>query len=161
MPSYLILNPKMGFVPAFTQNIFTRKFERYSGSHRWLRSMKANIHWAVWACHAYEQILSTVSYLVLFSFVSGAKDEKAVLMIALVPDGAGKPTVKLEKVAIRGGSCLWDKPIFETVKFVRDTKSGKLQEKIYHFIVSTISYRFVIAYYIVYRTRTSNRGSNF
>ncbi|KAL1319349.1 hypothetical protein HN51_071639 [Arachis hypogaea] len=65
------------------------------------------------------------------------KMKKPALMIALVPDGAGKPTVKLEKVAIQGGSCLWDKPIFETVKFVRDTKSGKLHEKIYHFIVST------------------------
>ncbi|MED6219399.1 hypothetical protein PIB30_035514 [Stylosanthes scabra] len=63
--------------------------------------------------------------------------KKPGLMIALVPDGAGKPTVKLQKVAIQGGSCLWDKPIFETVKFVRDTKSGKLNEKIYHFVVST------------------------
>ncbi|TKY45167.1 myosin-1 protein [Spatholobus suberectus] len=65
------------------------------------------------------------------------KMKKSALMIALVPDDAGKPTVKLEKVAVHDGACLWENPIFESVKLVRDAKSGKLQEKIYHFVVST------------------------
>ncbi|KAL2967329.1 hypothetical protein AAZX31_16G169700 [Glycine max] len=63
--------------------------------------------------------------------------KKSVLMVALVPDNVGKPTVKLEKVAVQDGTCLWENPIFESVKLVKDTKSGKLQEKIYHFVVST------------------------
>lgn len=68
--------------------------------------------------------------------------KKSVLMVALVPDNVGKPTVKLEKVAVQDGTCLWENPIFESVKLVKDTKSGKLQEKIYHFVVSTVSSRF-------------------
>jgi len=68
--------------------------------------------------------------------------KKPALKVALVPDNVGKPTVKLEKVAVQDGTCSWEKPIFESVKFVRDAKSGKLQEKIYHFVVSTVSSRF-------------------
>jgi len=68
--------------------------------------------------------------------------KKSVLMVALVPDDVGKPTVKLEKVAVQDGTCLWENPIFESVKLAKDTKSGKLQEKIYHFIVSTVRSRF-------------------
>ncbi|KAL2334672.1 hypothetical protein Fmac_015885 [Flemingia macrophylla] len=52
-------------------------------------------------------------------------------------DDVGKPKVKLEKVAVQDGTCLWENPIFESVKLVKDRKSGKLQEKIYHFVVST------------------------
>ncbi|WVZ16022.1 hypothetical protein V8G54_013588 [Vigna mungo] len=65
------------------------------------------------------------------------KMKKPALKVALVPDNVGKPTVKLEKVAVQDGTCSWENPIFESVKFVRDAKSGKLQEKIYHFVVST------------------------
>ncbi|KAK7380301.1 hypothetical protein VNO78_32809 [Psophocarpus tetragonolobus] len=65
------------------------------------------------------------------------KMKKPTLMVALVPDDVGKPTAKLEKVAVQDGTCLWENPIFESVKLVRDTKSGKLKEKIYHFVVST------------------------
>jgi len=68
--------------------------------------------------------------------------KKPALKVALVPDNVGKPTVKLEKVAVQDGTCSWENPIFESVKFVRDAKSGKLQEKIYHFLVSTVSSRF-------------------
>ena len=73
--------------------------------------------------------------------------KKPALMISLVPDDVGKPTVKLEKATIRDGTCLWDNPIFEKVKLVRDAKSGKLHEKIYHFVVSTVSSRLIIAHY--------------
>ncbi|KAJ1391057.1 NT-type C2 domain [Sesbania bispinosa] len=65
------------------------------------------------------------------------KMKKSALMVSLVPDDVGKPTVKLEKTAVQDGTCIWENPIFESVKLVMDTKSGKLHEKIYHFIVST------------------------
>ncbi|KAI4347539.1 hypothetical protein L6164_008346 [Bauhinia variegata] len=65
------------------------------------------------------------------------KMKKSALMVSLVPDNVGKATVKLEKAPIQDGTCLWENPIFETVKLVRDAKSGNLHEKIYHFVVST------------------------
>ncbi|XP_061369541.1 uncharacterized protein LOC133312380 [Gastrolobium bilobum] len=65
------------------------------------------------------------------------KMKKSALMVSLVPDDVGKPTVKLEKTAVQDGTCLWENPVFESVKLIRDAKSGKIHEKIYHFIVST------------------------
>ncbi|XP_043716586.1 ELKS/Rab6-interacting/CAST family member 1-like [Telopea speciosissima] len=58
------------------------------------------------------------------------------LMVSLVPVDVGKPTVRLEKVAIKDGTCRWENPIYETTKFVQDPKSGKLSEKIYQFLVT-------------------------
>ncbi|KAK8467492.1 hypothetical protein PHAVU_007G069700 [Phaseolus vulgaris] len=65
------------------------------------------------------------------------KMKKNAIMVSLVPDDVGKTTVKLEKTAVQDGTCSWENPIFEPVKLVRDAKSGKIHEKIYHFIVST------------------------
>ncbi|XVE58547.1 hypothetical protein DITRI_Ditri04bG0178000 [Diplodiscus trichospermus] len=62
--------------------------------------------------------------------------KKSAVTIALVPEDVGKPTLKLEKVAVQDGSCLWENPVYETVKLIRETKTGKLSEKIYHFVVS-------------------------
>ncbi|KAI6702139.1 hypothetical protein NL676_011275 [Syzygium grande] len=59
------------------------------------------------------------------------------LMVSVVPGDVGKPTVKLEKATIREGRCQWANPVYETVKFARDPKTGKINERIYHFIVST------------------------
>ncbi|KAF8032996.1 hypothetical protein BT93_D1785 [Corymbia citriodora subsp. variegata] len=59
------------------------------------------------------------------------------LMVNVVPGDVGKPTVKLEKATIREGRCQWANPVYETVKFARDHKTGKVNEKIYQFIVST------------------------
>lgn len=75
--------------------------------------------------------------------------KKNALMVSLVPDDVGKPTVKLEKTAVQDGTCLWENPIFESVKLVRDSKSGILHEKIYHFIVATVrtcSCNFILLY---------------
>jgi hypothetical protein len=72
--------------------------------------------------------------------------KKSALMVSLVPDDVGKPTVKLEKNAVLDGTCLWENPIFESVKLVRDLKSGILHEKIYHFIVATV--RICSSYFI-------------
>ncbi|KAB1210705.1 hypothetical protein CJ030_MR6G019904 [Morella rubra] len=65
------------------------------------------------------------------------KMKKSALMISLVPEDVGKPTVRLEKAAVQDGTCSWENPVFETVKLIRESKTGKLHEKIYHFIVST------------------------
>ncbi|KAM5557330.1 hypothetical protein ABKV19_024621 [Rosa sericea] len=65
------------------------------------------------------------------------KLKKPALMISLVPDDVGKPTVKLGKAAVQDGTCTWENPVYESVKLVEEAKSGKLKEKIYHFIVSS------------------------
>lgn len=61
------------------------------------------------------------------------------LILSLVPADAGRPTVKLGKAAIIDGTCSWDNTIYETMKLERDSKAGKFQEKIYYFIVATVS----------------------
>lgn len=60
------------------------------------------------------------------------------LIIHFFPADVGKPTVRLEKAAIRDGSCSWENPVYETVKFFREPKTGTIQEKIYTFVVSTV-----------------------
>ncbi|KAF4353633.1 hypothetical protein CsatB_002902 [Cannabis sativa] len=65
------------------------------------------------------------------------KLKKSSVMITLVPEDAGKPSVKLEKVAVKDGTCTWENPVFEPVKLTMDSKTGKINEKLYHFIVST------------------------
>ncbi|KAE9617361.1 hypothetical protein Lal_00034537 [Lupinus albus] len=79
----------------------------------------------------------TIVFKLQFHATQVPKMKKSTLMIALVPDDVGKPTIKLEKVAIQDGTCIWENPIFESVRVVKDSKSGKLHEKIYHFVVST------------------------
>ncbi|XVF10625.1 hypothetical protein REPUB_Repub07fG0198700 [Reevesia pubescens] len=59
------------------------------------------------------------------------------LMISVVPGDGGKPTTKLEKATVQDGNCRWENPVYETVKFVQEPKTGKINEKIYHFILST------------------------
>ncbi|XP_075522807.1 LOW QUALITY PROTEIN: uncharacterized protein LOC142555672 [Primulina tabacum] len=56
-------------------------------------------------------------------------------MISLVPADTGKPTVKSDKAVVRDGSCFWENPVYETVRFNRDSKSGKVLERIYYFVV--------------------------
>ncbi|XP_019156017.1 PREDICTED: flagellar attachment zone protein 1-like [Ipomoea nil] len=59
------------------------------------------------------------------------------LMISVVPADVGKPTLKLEKAVVHNGSCYWENAVYETVKFNRDQKSGKIHERIYNFVVGT------------------------
>lgn len=59
------------------------------------------------------------------------------LVISVVPGDVGKPTARLEKGIIREESCWWEYPVYETVKFTQDAKTGKINERTYHFIVST------------------------
>ncbi|KAK9277120.1 hypothetical protein L1049_006659 [Liquidambar formosana] len=58
------------------------------------------------------------------------------LMISVVPADVGRPTARLEKSAVRDGSCYWENPVCETVKFVQEPKTGKIHERVYHFLIS-------------------------
>ncbi|KVH91859.1 EEIG1/EHBP1 N-terminal domain-containing protein [Cynara cardunculus var. scolymus] len=64
------------------------------------------------------------------------------LMISVVPADIGKPTSRPEKAKVQDGSCYWEKPLYETVKFSQDPKTGKFYEKIYYFVVAKDSSRF-------------------
>ncbi|XP_077223754.1 uncharacterized protein LOC143857224 [Tasmannia lanceolata] len=57
------------------------------------------------------------------------------LMVSLVPLEVGKPTVKLEKATVHDGVCQWENPIYETVRLNQDPQTGKINEKIYQFLV--------------------------
>ncbi|XP_015896229.3 uncharacterized protein LOC107429960 [Ziziphus jujuba] len=59
------------------------------------------------------------------------------LAISVIPADVGKPTLKLDKATIQNGTCRWENPVYETVKFFREPRTGKISERIYHFIVST------------------------
>ncbi|KAF6148692.1 hypothetical protein GIB67_003783 [Kingdonia uniflora] len=63
------------------------------------------------------------------------------LIVSLVPIEAGKPTAKSEKAAVHDGTCRWENPIFETVKFTQEPRIGGVNEKIYQFTVSSGSSR--------------------
>lgn len=67
------------------------------------------------------------------------KLKKAALMISLVPDDVGKPTFKLEKAEVKEGICSWENPIYVSVKLIKEPKTGIIREKIYHFVVATVS----------------------
>lgn len=59
------------------------------------------------------------------------------MTVALVPLDVGKPTVKSEKAAVHDGTCRWESPIYETTRFTQEPKTGKINDKIYKFLVST------------------------
>ncbi|CAN4077760.1 unnamed protein product [Withania somnifera] len=60
-------------------------------------------------------------------------------MVSVVPADVGKPAVRSDKATVRDGSCYWENAVLETVKFVREPKSGKIHERIYNFVVGTAS----------------------
>ena len=78
------------------------------------------------------------------------------MTLSIVPGDVGKATARLDKGIVCDGYCKWEKPVYETLKFVRDTKSGKINEKIYYFLVSTVcmeglpSIYFVVNYNVHY-----------
>ncbi|KAM7256843.1 hypothetical protein ACFE04_012584 [Oxalis oulophora] len=59
------------------------------------------------------------------------------LMIFVVPAGTEKESATLEMTNVITGTCHWKTPIYETVKFLKDPKTGKIKDKLYHFVVST------------------------
>ncbi|XP_062074262.1 COP1-interactive protein 1-like [Humulus lupulus] len=58
------------------------------------------------------------------------------LMVSVIPGELGKPSVKLDKATVQDGSCRWENPVYETVKFSQEPRTGKISEKIYRFSVS-------------------------
>lgn len=60
------------------------------------------------------------------------------LVLSIVPGDIGKPTMRLEKATVRDGICRWENPVYETVKFIQEPKTGKISEGIYHLLVSTV-----------------------
>ncbi|WOG91343.1 hypothetical protein DCAR_0310592 [Daucus carota subsp. sativus] len=62
---------------------------------------------------------------------------KKKVMISVVPESVGKPTIKLPKTSILDGTCLWENPVYETMKLIKDSSTGIYKENVYHFIVST------------------------
>lgn len=60
------------------------------------------------------------------------------LVLSIVPGDIGKPTMRLEKAAVRDGICRWENPVYETVKFIQDPKTGKISDKMYQFLVATV-----------------------
>lgn len=67
------------------------------------------------------------------------------LTLSLVPGDVGKPTARSEKAVVNDGHCRWDIPVYETVKFLKDVKTGKVNQRIYHLIVSTtVSFKKII-----------------
>lgn len=59
------------------------------------------------------------------------------LMVSLIPADVGKPTVKSEKATVQNGACRWENPVYETVKFNQEPRTGKINERVYSFLVST------------------------
>ena len=60
------------------------------------------------------------------------------LVLSIVPVDIGKATTRLEKAAVCGGICRWENPVYETIKFSQEPKTGKFSERIYYFVVSTV-----------------------
>lgn len=77
-------------------------------------------------------------------------------MISVAPADAGKPTVRLGKATIIEGTCSWENPIYETVKLVTDTKTGKYKQNIYYFAVASVSNRIAISMYALTTFRLEN-----
>ncbi|EPS70605.1 hypothetical protein M569_04155, partial [Genlisea aurea] len=59
------------------------------------------------------------------------------LMISLIPVDVGKPTLRLPKAPILEGTCTWENPVYETVKLLKEIKTGRIREKFYYVVVST------------------------
>ncbi|OVA14076.1 EEIG1/EHBP1 N-terminal domain [Macleaya cordata] len=66
------------------------------------------------------------------------------LMVSLIPVDVGKPTVRSEKALVRDGTCRWENPIYEAVKFIQEAKTGKFNEKVYKLIVSSGSSKSIL-----------------
>lgn len=71
-------------------------------------------------------------------------------MISVIPAEGGKPTSILEKVKVRDGSCYWEKPVYETMKFTRDHKTEKINDRLYHVVFSTVCLEFELLRFLYF-----------
>lgn len=60
------------------------------------------------------------------------------LVLSIRPEDGEKATTILEKTWVRDGVCRWENPVYETVKFTQDPKAGKIHDRIYYFVISTV-----------------------
>lgn len=67
------------------------------------------------------------------------------LVLSIVPGDIGKPTKRLEKASVRDGICRWENPVYETVKFIQEPKTGKFSDRIYHFLISAVKIFFSLS----------------
>ncbi|KAE9597746.1 hypothetical protein Lal_00041479 [Lupinus albus] len=58
------------------------------------------------------------------------------LVLSIVPEDNGKPSTRLEDAKVNGGVCTWENLVYETVNLVQEPKTGKFNERIYHFMLS-------------------------
>ncbi|CAL9101741.1 unnamed protein product [Musa textilis] len=63
------------------------------------------------------------------------------LFVSFIPIDTGKATAKTNKVNVRNGSCKWPDPIYETTRFLQDTRTKKYDEKHYKLVVAMGSSR--------------------
>ncbi|CAL0313377.1 unnamed protein product [Lupinus luteus] len=59
------------------------------------------------------------------------------LVLSIVPEDIGKPSTRLEEAKVNGGVCSWENPVYENVKLVQEPNTGKFNERVYHFMLST------------------------
>ncbi|XP_042436729.1 myosin-10-like [Zingiber officinale] len=58
------------------------------------------------------------------------------VMVSVIPSDAGRPTARSERVPVMEGICDWVNPVYEAAKLVLNPKTGKMDEKVYRFVVS-------------------------
>ncbi|XP_042406862.1 intracellular protein transport protein USO1-like [Zingiber officinale] len=61
---------------------------------------------------------------------------REAVTVTVIPADAGRPTARSERVPVVEGACDWVNPVFEVAKLVRNPKTGKMDEKVYRFVVS-------------------------
>ncbi|OIV93531.1 hypothetical protein TanjilG_28688 [Lupinus angustifolius] len=59
------------------------------------------------------------------------------LVLSIVPEDIGKPSTRLVEAKVNDGVCTWENPVYETVKLLQEPKTGKFNQRIYHFMLST------------------------
>ncbi|KAJ0499892.1 putative NT-type C2 domain-containing protein [Helianthus annuus] len=57
------------------------------------------------------------------------------LFISFIPTETGKATAKTSKANVRGGSCKWADPIYETTRLLLDSKTKQYDDKLYKLVV--------------------------
>ncbi|XP_074559696.1 uncharacterized protein LOC141815644 [Curcuma longa] len=61
---------------------------------------------------------------------------REAVTVTMIPEDAGRPTARSERVPVVEGSCDWVNPVFEVAKLVRNPKTGKMDEKVYRLVVA-------------------------
>lgn len=121
------------------QSCFWVAISSYSGTYQREREREHLCTFICWYMCMYTKC--NVGFWLLICYVlfqvPNFKGKKKV-MISIVPESVGKPTIKLPKTSIIDGICLWESPVYETIKLIKDSSTGIYKENVFHFIVSTV-----------------------